>query len=242
MASASSGSTDPERHRVIDAQRRARLDELAEARRQLDEELANLHRELGEDHEPRNWQPAPLPAPRQVLVQEQHREGNGERQERRPAVEQTQARALTLSARGCTRDNDRCANEGLNVDANTGSDAPPLFRRASQNLAAVAMLLRDFPKAATSKERQLRQQLKALLKAAATQQAESSASCQQSECNRGVAPSAHRPNPPPSRNQDRGGGAGAAASAIKSHLGPTASPVIPSRLADGLKRRQPPRW
>jgi hypothetical protein len=31
----------------MDAQRRARLDELAEARRQLDEELANLHRELG---------------------------------------------------------------------------------------------------------------------------------------------------------------------------------------------------
>jgi hypothetical protein len=169
VVSASSGSTDLEQHRVIDAQRRARLDELAEARRQLDEELANLHRELGEDHEPRNWQPAPLPAPQQVLVQEQHREGNGERQERRPAVEQTRARALTLSARGCTHDNDRCVNEGANVDANIGSDAPPLFRRASQNLAAVAMLLCGFPEAATSEERRLRQQLKALLEAATTQ-------------------------------------------------------------------------
>jgi hypothetical protein len=31
------------RHRAADAQQRARLDELAEARRQLDEELALLH-------------------------------------------------------------------------------------------------------------------------------------------------------------------------------------------------------
>jgi hypothetical protein len=43
------------RHRTTDAQQRARLDELVEARSQLDEELANLHRELGEDLEPCNW-------------------------------------------------------------------------------------------------------------------------------------------------------------------------------------------
>jgi hypothetical protein len=65
-----------------------RLDELAEARHQLDEELANLHWELGEDQEPHNRQPALLPAPQQVPVQQQRREGNGEWQERRPAAEQ----------------------------------------------------------------------------------------------------------------------------------------------------------
>jgi hypothetical protein len=45
-----SSSSDPEpapRHRATDAQRRTCLDTLAEARHQLDEELANLHQELG---------------------------------------------------------------------------------------------------------------------------------------------------------------------------------------------------
>jgi hypothetical protein len=54
VASASS-SSEPEsapRHRTADAQRRARLDELADARRQLDEELILLHQELGMDAEP----------------------------------------------------------------------------------------------------------------------------------------------------------------------------------------------
>jgi hypothetical protein len=49
------------RHRATNTQQRARLDKLAEARRQLDEELAILHRELGQDPEPRDRQPAPLP-------------------------------------------------------------------------------------------------------------------------------------------------------------------------------------
>jgi hypothetical protein len=60
MASASS-SFDPEtvpRHCASDAQLRARLDELVEAKRQLDEELAILHQELGMDPEPRDRQPA----------------------------------------------------------------------------------------------------------------------------------------------------------------------------------------
>jgi hypothetical protein len=39
---------------VADAQRRARLDKIAEARCQLDEELALLHQELGMDAEHRN--------------------------------------------------------------------------------------------------------------------------------------------------------------------------------------------
>jgi hypothetical protein len=59
VASASS-STEPEpapRHRNADAQWRARLDELAEERRQLDEELALLYKELGMDAEPRDRRP-----------------------------------------------------------------------------------------------------------------------------------------------------------------------------------------
>jgi hypothetical protein len=75
-----SSSSEPEpapRHRGADAQRRARLDELAEARRQLDEELALLHQELGMDAEPRDQQPT-----QGVHVQGQPREGNCDR---RPA-------------------------------------------------------------------------------------------------------------------------------------------------------------
>jgi hypothetical protein len=56
VASASS-SSEPEpapRHRTADAQWWARFDELVEARRQLDEELAILHQELGMDVEPRD--------------------------------------------------------------------------------------------------------------------------------------------------------------------------------------------
>jgi hypothetical protein len=133
-------------------------------------------------------------------VQEQRREGNSERQERRPIDKQPRARAPTPPARERTHDNDRRANEGANVDTNVGGDAPPLFRRASQNLAAAAMLLCGCPEAATSEERQVRQQLKALLELAVAQQAESSASSQLSERGRKAAPSAHRrthPPPPP---------------------------------------------
>jgi hypothetical protein len=58
----------------------------------------------------------------------------------------------------CTKK--RRASEGTNVDANIDveGDAPPLFRRASQNLAATAMLLRGCPAATTSEERRVRQQ------------------------------------------------------------------------------------
>jgi hypothetical protein len=44
-----------------------------EAKRQLDEELALLHQELGMDPEPRDRQPS-----HDVPMQEQPREGNGE--------------------------------------------------------------------------------------------------------------------------------------------------------------------
>jgi hypothetical protein len=56
VAPDSSSSTDLDlapHHHATDAQRRARLDKLAKARHQLDEELASLHREPGEDR-PRN--------------------------------------------------------------------------------------------------------------------------------------------------------------------------------------------
>jgi hypothetical protein len=130
-----SSSFEPEpapHHRVADAQRRARLDELAEAKRQLDEELAILHQELGMNPEPRDRQPA-----QDVPVQEQPREGYSKRRERRPAAAQPRARAPTPHARGRTRDNDRHTNEGTNVDTNADTDAnaPPLFRRALQNIA-----------------------------------------------------------------------------------------------------------
>jgi hypothetical protein len=46
------------RNRDADVQRRARLDELAEARHQLDEELALLRQELGVDAEPPDRWPA----------------------------------------------------------------------------------------------------------------------------------------------------------------------------------------
>jgi hypothetical protein len=62
------------RHRTADAQRRGRLDELAEAMRQLNEELALLHQDLGMDPEPRDRRPA-----QDIPVQEEPREGNGER-------------------------------------------------------------------------------------------------------------------------------------------------------------------
>jgi hypothetical protein len=73
-ASSSSESQPAPRHLNVDDQRRARLDELAEARRQLDEELVLLHRELGGEAEPRERQPA-----QGVPVQGQAHDGNGDR-------------------------------------------------------------------------------------------------------------------------------------------------------------------
>jgi hypothetical protein len=178
-----------------------------EARSQLDEEQALLHQELGMNAEPRERQLA-----QEVLVQGQAHEGNGNRRptkdvpvqgepreensnrrERRPAANQPRGRAPTPPPRAPEPDNNRCANEGANANAN----APPLFRRASQNLAAAAMLLRGCPEPATSEERRVREQLKAFLEVAAAQQAESSVSRQRSERGRAGAPSSHGLNPPP---------------------------------------------
>jgi hypothetical protein len=180
------------------------------------------------DVEPRDRRPT-----QDIPVQEKPHEGNGDLRECRPAAEQPHGRGPTPPARGPTRDNNRRANEGANVNANTDADAPPLFRRASQNLATAAMLLHGCPEAATSEERRVRQQLKALLKAAAAQQTESSASHQRSERGRAGAPSAHDPNPPTSQHRERGEGGGAATSAVRAASSPTATCGTPSRPDDG---------
>jgi hypothetical protein len=151
-----------------------------------------------------------------VPVQGEPREENDNRRERRPAADQLRGRAPTSPVRAPEPDNNRRANGDANVDAG----APPLFRRASQNLAIAAMLLRGCPEPATSEERRMREQLKALLEAATAQQAESSASRQRPERGRAGAPSTHGPNPPPPLQQGQGDGVGAVASAVKSRLEP----------------------
>jgi hypothetical protein len=85
-------------------------------------------------------------------VQGEPREGNGNRHEHRQAADQPHGCTPTPSVRAPEPDNNRRANGGTNVDANTDTDAPPLFQRGSQNLAAAAMLLRGSPEPATSEE------------------------------------------------------------------------------------------
>jgi hypothetical protein len=155
---------------------------------------------------------------RDVLVQGEPGNANGNRRERRPIASQPHGRVPTPPARAPEPNNDQRADEGGNV--NIGADALSLFRRASQNLAAAAMLLRSCPEPATSEERRVHQQLKTLLEAAAAQQTESSALRQRSERGGAGAASSHGPNPPPPQQQGHGGGVAAAASAVKSRLGP----------------------
>jgi hypothetical protein len=126
-------------------------------------------------------------------VQEEPREGNGDRWERRPVADQPHDHAPTPPA----RDNNRHANEGENVDAIANADACRSLGGHRRTFAAAAMLLRGCPEAATSEERRVCQQLKALLEAAG-QQAESSASRQHLEHGRARASSTHGPNLPPS--------------------------------------------
>jgi hypothetical protein len=66
-----------------------------------------------------------------IPVQKEPCEGNDDWRERRPVADQPHSRAPTPLARGPARDNKRRANKGANVDANTNTDALPLFRRAS---------------------------------------------------------------------------------------------------------------
>jgi hypothetical protein len=168
------------------------------------------------DVEPHNRRPA-----QDIPVQEEPHEGNGDRHERRLATDLLRSHTPTPPpARGPARDNNQRPNEGANVDTSVDANAPPLFRRASQNLTAAAMLLHSCPEPATSKKRRVREQLKALLEAAVAQQAESLASRQRFERGRARPPSAHGPNLPPSQHRERGEGGRAAASAVKSRLGP----------------------
>jgi hypothetical protein len=118
-ASSSSESEPAPCHGTANARRRARLDELAEVRRQLDEELALLHQELGMDAEPHNRRPA-----QDIPVQEGHRERNSDRRERRPATDQPHGRAPTPPAHAPARDNNRRAYEGVNVDVNADRTLP----------------------------------------------------------------------------------------------------------------------
>ena len=59
-----------------------------------------------------------------------------------------------------------------------GSEQPPVFNRASQNVAAAAMLVRAMPEPSTTEGQRVRGKLRDLLETAAVQQAESSASRQ----------------------------------------------------------------
>ena len=62
------------------------------------------------------------------------------------------------------------------INNDEGSEQPPIFNRASQNVAAVAMLVRAMPEPSTMEGRRVRGALRDLLKTTAVQQAESSAS------------------------------------------------------------------
>ena len=79
-------------------------------------------------------------------------------------------RALDGGARARSRD----VQNRIIEDA--GADQPPVFNRASQNLAAAAILLRTMPEPSTPEGRRIRGEIKGLLEHAAVQQAESSAS------------------------------------------------------------------
>jgi len=57
-----------------------------------------------------------------------------------------------------------------------GSEQPPVFNRASQNVVAAVMLVRAMPEPSTMEGRRVHGELRDLLETAAVQQAESSAS------------------------------------------------------------------
>jgi hypothetical protein len=67
-------------------------------------------------------------------------------------------------------------NWRINEDAIVDGGDTPLFKHASQNLAAASMLLRGCPEPSTPEERRMHQQLKTLLETAAAQEVESSTS------------------------------------------------------------------
>ena len=62
------------------------------------------------------------------------------------------------------------------INDDEGDDRPPIFNRASQNVAAAAMLVRAMPEPSTTEGRRVHGELRDLLETAAVHQAESSAS------------------------------------------------------------------
>ena len=92
-------------------------------------------------------------------------------QQLRDTLEQEQrGRGEGGGARGRARDVHHRINN------NEGGEPPPIFNRASQNVAAAAMLVRAMPEPSTTEGRRVRGELRDLLETAAVQQAESSAS------------------------------------------------------------------
>jgi hypothetical protein len=136
------------------SERRACLDKITEARPQLDDELANLHRVLGEEKRPQDQQ--------HDLQRDQRRDQEDELRDRRSDLERPRSRDRTPPARAHERDVNRRINKDAAVD---GGDAP-LFKPASQNLVAAAMLLCGCPEPTTPKEKRVCQQLKTLLETA----------------------------------------------------------------------------
>ena len=62
------------------------------------------------------------------------------------------------------------------INEDEGSEQPPIFNRASQNVVAAVMLVRMMPEPSTTEGRWVHGELRDLLETAAVQQAESSAS------------------------------------------------------------------
>ena len=79
-----------------------------------------------------------------------------------------------LSPNGGARARSRDVHHRIVEDA--GAEQPLVFNRASQNLAAAAILLRTMPKPSTIEGHRVQSEIKGLLECAAVQQTESSAS------------------------------------------------------------------
>ena len=62
------------------------------------------------------------------------------------------------------------------INNDEGGEQPPIFNRASQNVAAAVMLVQAMPEPSTTEGRWVRGELQDLLETAAVQQAKSSAS------------------------------------------------------------------
>jgi hypothetical protein len=89
-------------------------------------------------------------------------------------LQQTLERERAACARGRGARERACDVNRRIIEDRVGE--PPVFNRASQNIIAAAMLLRNMPEPSTSEACQARDEIRGLLEAATMQQAESSAS------------------------------------------------------------------